>query len=276
MIKKLMPHCLRLPLRKTRDMALDAVSLLPFTRGEFVPPRHLQRLVGNGDFQQIGDNLLQLLIEYTDLQPSERVLDIGCGIGRVARPLTRYLNSEGRYEGFDIMPRAIKWCKQRITPKHPNFHFQVADIQSIHYNPQGRYKASAYRFPYDGDSFDVAFLTSVFTHLLPDDVAHYLHEIERVLKPGGRCMMTAFLLNEASLRAIEEGHAIFTLQHVIPRGRVSDPKEPETVVAHDEAAFLQACRNCGFQVREVHYGNWSGNQSRAQGHDFVVVLKASS
>ncbi len=86
-----MPHCLRLPLRKTRDMALDAVSLLPFTRGEFVPPRHLQRLVGNGDFQQIGDNLLQLLIEYTDLQPSERVLDIGCGIGRVARPLTRYL-----------------------------------------------------------------------------------------------------------------------------------------------------------------------------------------
>ena len=47
-------------------------------------------------------------------------------------------------------------------------------------------KASEYTFPYEDGEFDVVVLTSVFTHMLPDDVAHYLDEIARVLKPGGR------------------------------------------------------------------------------------------
>jgi len=272
-IKSLAPNILKVPLRNTRDLILDAVSLLPFTRGMFVPPRHLQRLVGDGDFQHVGDGLLQLLIEYTSLKPSESILDVGCGIGRVAAPLTCYLSPQGSYHGFDIMPLTIKWCQQKITPKYPNFRFQLADIRSVHYNPRGRYNAAEYHFPYAANTFDVVFLTSVFTHLLPDDVQHYLLEIARVLKPGGRCMATAFLLNDVALRSIEEGHAIFTLQHIVPGGRISNSEDPEAVVAHEEASFLEACRNSGLRISTLHRGSWSGDRSHAQGHDFVVMRK---
>lgn len=272
-IKSLVPDVLKVPLRNTRNLISDAVSLLPFTRGRFVPPRHLQRLVGDGDFQHVGDGLLQLLIEYTSLKPSESVLDVGCGIGRVAAPLTRYLSPQGSYHGFDIMPLTIKWCQQKITPQYPNFHFQLADIRNVHYNPRGRYNAAEYHFPYAANTFDVVFLTSVFTHLLPDDVQRYLLEIARVLKPGGRCMATAFLLNDVALRSIEEGRAIFTLQHMVPGGRISSPEDPEAVVAQEEASFLEACGNSGLHISALHRGSWSGDRSRAQGHDFVVMRK---
>ena len=41
-------------------------------------------------------------LEHVPAQPGERVLDIGCGIGRMARPLTPYLTPPGAYDGFDI------------------------------------------------------------------------------------------------------------------------------------------------------------------------------
>ena len=40
--------------------------------------------------------------------------------------------------------------------------------------------------------------------MLPDDVAHYLEEIGRVMKPGGRTMITWFLLNDEVERLLEE------------------------------------------------------------------------
>lgn len=56
------------------------------------------------------------------------MLDVGCGSGRMALPLTGYLNSEGRYAGFDISQKAIAWCQEHITSAHPNFQFEVSDI----------------------------------------------------------------------------------------------------------------------------------------------------
>ena len=47
------------------------------------------------------------VLERHGLKPEHRVLDIGCGVGRVALPLTRYLTS-GTYDGFDIVKRWIR------------------------------------------------------------------------------------------------------------------------------------------------------------------------
>ena len=84
------------------------------------------------------------------LKPDERVLDAGCGIGRIAVPLTEYLDESGGYEGFDIAPEGIAWCRENITPRYPNFRFQVADIYNKSYNPEGSQKADEYEFPYEG------------------------------------------------------------------------------------------------------------------------------
>ena len=88
-----------------------------------IPPRNLQ-VVGNGDFKVLGDAFLQFFITYGGLQPTDRVLDVGCGVGRMARALTGYLTS-GEYEGFDIMRASVSWCNVNISPRFPNFHFSI-------------------------------------------------------------------------------------------------------------------------------------------------------
>ena len=120
------------------------------------------------------------------------MLDIGCGIGRMAVPLTRYLNEQGSYEGFDIVAEGIDWCTKKITPKYPRFSFHLADVYSQKYNPEGTFSASEYPFPFKDESFDLVFLTSVFTHMLPPDVENYMKEISRVLKRNGSCLITFF------------------------------------------------------------------------------------
>jgi len=157
-----------------------------------LPPLRL-RDVGGGDFKRIGEELAALLIRH-GLEPGHRVLDIGCGVGRVALPLTRYLTS-GTYDGFDIVKRWIRWCRRNITPAHPRFRFTHADVYNSHYNRHG-VPASQYRFPYADASFDFIFATSVFTHLDPAAARNYLREAQRVLAPGGTLLATFFILDE--------------------------------------------------------------------------------
>src|SRR5439155_26776504 len=136
----------------------------------------------------IGDRWVQTFIRLVGLQPHERVLDLGCGIGRMAVALTRYLDHRGSYEGLDIVEAGIKWCTKHVTPRFPSFRFQLADVFNSHYNPKGKFKPSEYRLPYQADDFDFVFLTSVFTHMFAPEVENYLSEVHRVLRPGGRCL----------------------------------------------------------------------------------------
>src|SRR5205807_8842570 len=104
------------------------------------------------------------------------MLDVGSGTGRMARPLTRYLKG-GSYEGIDIVARSVQWCQRTYASRYPNFRFHFADIYNKVYNPDGKHKASEYRLPFETSSFDFFFLTSVFTHMLPQDMEHYLSEV---------------------------------------------------------------------------------------------------
>jgi len=168
----------------------------------------------------VGEEFLRYPVELGGLRPHESALGVGCGIGRMAVPLTRYLGDRGTYERLDVFPKGIGWCQENITPRHPNFRFQIADIRDKEYNPGERFTASEYEFPYEDASFDFVLLTSVFTHLLPDEVQNYLSEIERVLAPGERCFASFFLLNEESLDSLRLGRSIIDrLPETPPRSK---------------------------------------------------------
>ena len=57
---------------------------------------------------------------------------------------------------------------------HPNFRFRHVDVLNRAYNPQGRLDPENFEFPYPQDAFDFVFLTSVFTHMRPPEMRHYL------------------------------------------------------------------------------------------------------
>ena len=157
-----------------------------------VPPDdHI--FVGDGDYLGISAEFLRYFVETAGLRTTDTVLDVGCGIGRMATGLSLYLDrTAGRYIGFDPIGSGIEWCRTAFADR-PGFEFHWADIHNELYNPDGNIQASTYRFPCDDDTVDLAIATSVFTHLYQDDIRAYLGEAARVLKTGGRLFATAYL-----------------------------------------------------------------------------------
>jgi ubiquinone/menaquinone biosynthesis C-methylase UbiE len=241
--------------------------------GELLPPEELQKWVGGG-YKAVGADFFGYLVGLCGLQPGDAVLDVGCGPGRMAVLLRGYLNRKGRYAGFDVSKAAIAWCTENISGSHPNFDFTVVDIQNKFYNAEGRYKSADFRFPYPDASFDVVLLASVFTHMFPPDVEHYLHEIVRVLKPGGRCLITYFLLNEESSVLIKNGKGTYNFEHEMQGYRTINTEDPEAAIALPEAFVTDLYGKCGLELRApLHYGSWSGRTDYMSFQDVVIAVK---
>jgi ubiquinone/menaquinone biosynthesis C-methylase UbiE len=273
-IKRLMPRWVKQAVALIYCSLLDAALFVSGrSRKEMVPPHRKRFFVGGGDFQAIGEEFLGYFKTLCDLMPGERILDVGCGIGRMAIPLTTYLDEDSIYEGFDIVKQYIDWCSQKISPKYPNFHFQLADTFNKAYNPKGKIPAREYTFPFDNDSFDFVFATSVFTHMLPLDMEHYLAEISRILRSGGRCLITLFLLGESP--DLEQGEKTVDFRYDMGAYKTINNKEPESAVAYGELYIRALFEKVGLKVKDpIHYGSWSGRTNFLSYQDIVVARKS--
>jgi SAM-dependent methyltransferase len=271
------PRPLRWRLRKAYLLPADLIDAVTGRRNPMVPPRSKMFVGSVDDFESSGQLLVDRLTRVAGLHAGSHVLDIGCGIGRLAVALTGRLGPEGRYDGLDIVPSGIEWCRTRITPRYPNFRFTLADVHNGEYNPDGRVDPAAYRLPYADGSFDLVVLTSVFTHMLPDESEHYLEEIARVLKPGGRCFATYSLLNDESRRLMAGGAADTRFDHAMGPCAVVDAKVPELAVGYDEGYVRDACERAGLAPEDVLYGSWSGraptDQESGLSQDVVLTTR---
>jgi SAM-dependent methyltransferase len=256
------------PMVRLRGGVADLADALRGTRDPELPPRRLQVAVGAGDFRSIGEQFRRHFVELAGLEPRHDVLDVGSGSGRMAYALKDWLT--GSYEGFDVVPAAVEWCQREITVRHPNFHFQVADIRSERYNPAGSYDAADYRFPYEAASFDFAFLTSVFTHLPRPALENYLAELARVLRPGGRCLATYFLMNDDAVSTMG-GRGEFGFEQ---GGQfVVDPRVPERAAAFREQDVHELHERNGLPIESVHYGSWCGREQYTSFQDITVSVR---
>jgi SAM-dependent methyltransferase len=268
----------RLPwrVRYARLALQDVHDLARRRRDAGIPPKRLQHFVGVGDFRAIGEEFATFARELGGLGPGDRVLDVGSGLGRMALPLTRHLSSEGSYDGLEIMPHAVRWCRRHITPEHPRFRFHHADVYNRLYNPTGRLAEHDFAFPFAADAFDFVLLTSVFTHMLPATVERYLAEIARVLVPNGTVLATMFLLDPASRAAIESGASEFDFTHPIgERGAMtSNPAVPEAAIAYPREHFARLVSKAGLSLCEpVHLGQWSGRSDGVSTQDITILKR---
>jgi SAM-dependent methyltransferase len=248
---------------------LDARDALRGRRVARVPPRRLN-FVGTTDFVDTGNEFLGHFVALGGLQPGGRVLDIGCGIGRMARPLAGYLDAGGSYDGFDIHAEGIAWCEPRYRDL-VNFRFQLADIRNALYNPGGSVTASEYRFPYPDGAFDLVFATSVFTHLVAGDALHYLDEVARVLAPGGRTLLTFFVLDDTSRALIAAGRSTLAFAALDEHSAVVDRDLAEEAIAYDAAWLTDALHTRGLREAQIHPGSWSGREPATSYQDIVVA-----
>src|ERR1700730_383488 len=102
-----------------------------------MPPDSLLASVGGGDYWYVGERAFSLLKKLARLRSSDRVLDVGCGIGRLAWPLERKLNRSGSYDGLDVVKAYTDWCVRSLGMDPVRFRFHHADIRNASYNPNG-------------------------------------------------------------------------------------------------------------------------------------------
>ena len=87
----------------------------------------------------------------------------------------------------------IEWCQQNIID--PRFTFQYFNLQSAyqHWDQHaGSVSAAEFTFPYANDQFNAVLLSSVFTHMAPEEVSQYLKELRRIVRHGGKLLLSVF------------------------------------------------------------------------------------
>lgn len=196
------------------------------------------------------------MVTRAGLADGMTVIDVGSGIGRTAVALSkRFANIS--YFGFDVVRFGITWCRKHFAAA-PSYRFEHANIFNSFYNPRGSETAETYRFPVPDRSADFVFATSVFTHMPRVEVAHYLRETARCLKPGGTAYFTCFIVDDESRKQIESGVPLFGFRHSRNGAFVESLEEPDLAVAYEKAAFEAMVAAAGLGVVAFHPGSWRG------------------
>jgi SAM-dependent methyltransferase len=168
-----------------------------------IPPLEMRQLVGPTDPADF-DNPSGAPV-FPNLPPESfrRVLDFGCGCGRVARQMMQQFPRPEHYEGIDLHAGMIQWCSQNLTPRAPGFNFRHHDVLYAGFNP-GEGKPLHDRLPYADDEFSLVVAISVFTHLTQDQAEAYLAELARVLEPDGVLLTTWFLFDKREFPMMQD------------------------------------------------------------------------
>lgn len=272
-LRKLVPRRVKVAIRRELERR-ERVRLFG-ALAPMVPPVELL-FDGPGslaEFKANGDEFLRIYRDVCGLRPDERMLDVGSGIGRKTLPLTQYFNSSASYDGIDVSDVGVDWCRKTITPRFGNFRFARIDVYNRLYNPTGTCPPSEYEFPFADESFTFAMLGSVFTHMLPKDVERYLSEVSRVLKPGGRCLITYFLLNGESRASIASGASALPFNDVDEPYATISNETPEAAIALDEELVATLYRRFGLEVVRIDYGSWCGRQRFLSYQDLILAVK---
>ncbi|MCP5416037.1 MAG: class I SAM-dependent methyltransferase [Chromatiaceae bacterium] len=148
---------------------------------------NLKRIGSNNweEFVAQGERISKSIYEematfYPDGMKAKRILDFGCGVGRVILPL--HFNYDLDIHGCDIDRTAIEYLS-KVVPG--------SDIYVNNFEPPLKY-ADGY--------FDVVYSVSIWTHLNPRLQAIWLNEIQRVTKPGGLVLISTAGFNSLRIR----------------------------------------------------------------------------
>jgi ubiquinone/menaquinone biosynthesis C-methylase UbiE len=172
-----------------------------------------------------------------DLQPTDRVLELGCGVGRIGLEIAPKV---AHWEGADISQNMLDVARSRLATQR-NVGFTELKRSRL----DGLADAS----------FDKAYCVAVFIHMDKEDFFLYLEELARVLKPGGVLFFDTWNLASAvgwrrfMLEVEQHRNADHALRKDVARNQFSTPEEVraflkaagfETMLMMSDSPWVQA------------------------------------
>lgn len=198
------------------------------------------------DFIRGAKDDVKSLIDLAGLTKGSRLLDWGCGAGRLAIGLRLSMGRIGDYHGVDIQPRLLNWAIKNLTA--PGFRFTLIDVPHRHYNPAGELHDES--LPTPSESVDVVYAYSVLSHLAGNDVARYLQAIKQALVPGGHAWFTLFVEDDVPAE-VENPSDYGPMEW----------KVPLHCVRYERTHFERLCESAGLRITDFSYGTATDGQS---------------
>ena len=168
-------------------------------RGFPMPPRSLRNHMCGEIFLSDDFYFQSCVVEATRLtaqlgyRPGSKVLDVGCGLGRLATGMIAQFGERANYLGLEPNRDFYEWCSSTIEPAHPSYQFVHVDIASELYNPDGTIDGATLSLPVPDSSIDIVYCWGVFTNAIEEHVSRYISEFQRVVATDGRIFLTAFV-----------------------------------------------------------------------------------
>lgn len=151
-----------------------AVDATEYDEGYFLRASEGYREFAASRGRRLGPRFRKAL-SLADVQPGQRILDIGCGRGE----LVVHSASLGAFAtGIDYSQTALAIAREALV-SYPAAVQERAAFALV----------DARRLTFADASFDIAFMTDVVEHLAPSELAAALAEARRVLRPGGRLVV---------------------------------------------------------------------------------------
>jgi SAM-dependent methyltransferase len=208
-----------------------------------------------------------LLYLHLNHKTGNRILDIGCGTGLVGIVSEPYVQGGGNYIGIDVRRADIDFCTKHYTESY--FLFQHLNVSNSKYAPDQPIVRQAWNIA--SASIDMVTALSVWTHFKAEDSVFYFREIDRVLKPGGKAIVTFFFLDDHYYGSLEHrsdrpGAFHSTCQDLwifdVP---CSDSqhwfhprwaKRPEDAIGVTLAGIGRMLEGTSLELQKVYAGNW--------------------
>jgi SAM-dependent methyltransferase len=266
-IRRIVPSAARLTYNPIFKAVVDSFDVLPrYLYREFsnIPPNHLRIRVGvaPGIARGILANQAYYLTIARDFwmhafhaelcRLDSTIVDIGCGCGRFAHYLRDYkFKSEkftGKYIGIDVDSEMLTWCREHFDSERFQF-YQSTHSSKVYLNSESG--GGSYTLPIADGVADLVFSTSLFTHLLEEQLIEYCRESNRVLKPGAHMAMYCFCLDYPP-PTLGDRH---TFSHEIGNAHVESIALPEAAVAYRKEFLFRIAREAGFRTAEMLTGH---------------------
>jgi ubiquinone/menaquinone biosynthesis C-methylase UbiE len=143
--------------------------------------------LGNGLLGRRGKRLRAMEADDLELRPGDRVLDVGCGPGRLAFAFAERVGPAGSVHGIDASVEMIKRASSQARKRGVAATFQVAFAQQL---------------PFPDATFDAVACTLALHHVAEDDQRTAVGEMYRVLKPDGRLLIAEFHKGQGRRRRV--------------------------------------------------------------------------